>query len=252
MNKQIKTALLVVIAAFLSWIGISKLGKFTQEHSAQQLVTETDNVNNNLDLDSLKSNKTKLQKAISRLEKIPSLPELPYQKAQKDLAELRPRLVNIESKLKIEEQSLASLQSALQLDDEATALVKNQSYSRKNWQESKNKWEQAINLLQNIPANTFVSDAAKQVLAACQSNFADVSKGLVKNQAVDYSNSDNTASDSHSSSSSTSSYSGSGSASIYIHPYTRSDGTHIQGHYRSIKGTRVGGFGSFRSGGAHA
>jgi bacterioferritin (cytochrome b1) len=383
MNKQIKTALLIIIAAFLSWTGISKLGKFTQEQSAQQqtlaqvqqLVTEADNVNNNLDLNSLKSNQTKLQQAITTLEKIPNLPGLPYQKAQKDLAELRPRLLTIESKLKIEEQALASLQSALKLDDEAAAFVKNQSFSQKNWQESKNKWEQAINLLQNIPANTFVSDAAKQGLAACQRNYTDVSKGLeFENQSVqsfnsaieasqkavqitanspytlpdllnaksqwqlainlltnlpsgtvvstqaesqlieyrknyrtvsdaidqiekckadnlsfetsctdnisleitpiqtalnnntepetsetseaettDYSNSDNTASDSNSSySSSIGSYSRSGSGSVYVHPYTRSNGTHVQGHYRSSPGTRVGGFGSFRSGGAHS
>ena len=387
MNKQIKTWLFIAIASFLGWIGISKLGKFQQEYSVQQqalaqvqqLVTEADSINNNSDLNSLEVNQTKLQQIITTLEKIPNLPGLPYQKAQKDLAELRPRLVNIESKLKTEEQASANLEAALKLDDEAAKLIENQSYSSESWQSAKSKWEQAINLLQNIPAKTFVSDAAKKGLLACQRNYSDVTQGLAnedkafqnlnlavevaqkaakltanspytlpdllnaklqwqsainlltnlpsgtiastkaESQLVEYrknyrnvsdaidqiekckadklsfessctdnisldittqssvtalnidsepktsessevATSDDSSSDSETSgydSSDTSrigvgTYSGFSSGSVYVHPYTRRNGTHVSGYYRSSSGTRVGGFGSFRSGGAHS
>jgi len=43
-----------------------------------------------------------------------------------------------------------------------------------------------------------------------------------------------------------------GSSYVYVHPYTRSNGTNIQGYYRSKPGIRVGGFGHSRTGGAHS
>ncbi|MDB9372330.1 tetratricopeptide repeat protein [Nodularia sphaerocarpa] len=184
MSKKIKTGFFIAIAIFLAWIGISKSGKFAQEYSLQQqalgqvqkLVNETENINDISDFNSLKFTRDSLQKTITTIEEIPNFPGIPYQKAQKDLAELRPRLANVESKLKIEEQALANLESALKLDKEAANIVKEQTYSQTTWKESKDKWAQAINLLENIPANTFVSDAATKGLVACKRNFSDVSQ----------------------------------------------------------------------------
>ncbi len=183
MNKQIKTWIFIGIASFLAWIGITKLGNITQESSvqqqalaqAEQLATETNNIKN-LDLNSLKINQNKIQKTIATLEKVPNLPGFSYQQAQKKLTELRSTLIAVESKLKIEEPASANLEVALKLDKEAAALVQNQSYNPESWQDAKNKWEQAINLLNNIPANTLVSGAAQKGLVACKRNYADVSQ----------------------------------------------------------------------------
>ena len=40
------------------------------------------------------------------------------------------------------------------------------------------------------------------------------------------------------------------SGSVYVHGYTRSNGTHVSGYTRSAPSSRVSGFGSFRSGGS--
>ncbi|HEY9661780.1 MAG TPA: hypothetical protein V6C65_25270, partial [Allocoleopsis sp.] len=41
-----------------------------------------------------------------------------------------------------------------------------------------------------------------------------------------------------------------GSGSTYVPGYTRSDGTYVRGHSRSLPGSRSSGFGSGRSGGS--
>ncbi|ABA25003.1 hypothetical protein Ava_B0292 (plasmid) [Trichormus variabilis ATCC 29413] len=188
MNKRIKTWLFIAIASFLGWVGISRIGAITQGYSGQQealaqaqnLVT-TSNINR-LDLDSLRINDAKVKQIIATLEKIPNLPGLPYQEAQKKLAQLRLFSIELESKLKIEEPASANLAEALKLDQEAAALVKGQYYRSESWQEAKDKWEKAINLLNQIPANTNVSDVVKKGLAACQRNYSDVAKVIAEEE----------------------------------------------------------------------
>ncbi len=187
MMKNIKTWIIIAIATVLGLLGISKLLKLQQESSAQQqaliqaqnLVAETENINNVADLNTLKGYHKKLQETISTLEKIPNLPGLPYLKAQRDLDELRPLSAKVESQLKTEEQASTSLDSALKLDQEAAKLVE-APYSPENWQQAQDKWEQAITILQKISSNTFIADAVKKGLIACQRNYANITQQLAK------------------------------------------------------------------------
>ena len=183
MSTKKKTWVVVVIAAFLSWVGINKIIQITKDYSAHQqaisdvqgIINENSNIKSIPNLDLLKSRQTKIQQTIETLKLVPNLPGYPYQNAQNQISQLTQLLTNIEPKIQIEEEASSNLQLALRLDDEAAKIVKDKSYSN-NWQEAKSKWQQAINLLQKIPAGTSVFDAANQGILACQRNLDDVGK----------------------------------------------------------------------------
>lgn len=190
-NMKIKTWLAVPLVALLSWTALTNLVDFTKEHSVQQqalvkikpLLAEAVNYNT-LDINSLNATQTKLKQTISTLEKIPNLPGFAYQQAQNNLAQLRPLLGTIESKLKTEEQASANLESARHLNTEAVKLVI-KPYSVEGWQQAKNKWQQALKLLESIPAGTFVSAQAKDGLATCRLGYTAVTEKItVENKAV--------------------------------------------------------------------
>ncbi|WP_066425129.1 hypothetical protein [Anabaena sp. 4-3] len=183
MSRKNKPWLAIVIASLLSWFGVSKILQITKEYSAHQqaitdiqgIINENSNINSIPNLDALKSNRTKIQQSIEKLKLVPNIPGSPYQNAQKQILQLNQLLVQLDSKIQVEEEASTNLQAAIQLDNEAATLVKGKSYSHK-WLEAKNKWQQAISILEKIPAGTYVSDTAKLGILSVKRNFDDVSK----------------------------------------------------------------------------
>lgn len=183
MNVKKKTWIVLVIAAMFSWAGIDKIIQISKDYSAhslaiadvQGIVNQSSNINSFSNLDALKSSQTKIQVSIKKLKEIPNLPGYPYQNAQNKISLLNEVLVKIESKVKVEEEALNNLQAAQRLDNEAALLVKDKSYSN-SWQEAKNKWQQAINLLEKISTETYVSETTKQGISAIKHNLDDVGK----------------------------------------------------------------------------
>lgn len=175
-NMKIKTWLAVPIVALLGWTALTNSTNFTKYYSVQQqtlaklqpLVTEAGNYNNISDINSLQATQTKLKQTTSTLDKVPNLPGFAYQQAQNALAQLRPLLSKVEEKLKTEEQASDNLESARNLNKEAIKLIQKKPYLVEDWQQAKSKWQQAIDLLENIPSGTFISAQVKDGLATCR------------------------------------------------------------------------------------
>ncbi|BBD69580.1 hypothetical protein NIES4072_30850 [Nostoc commune NIES-4072] len=79
---------------------------------------------------------------------------------------------SISQRVLVEKQALANLESAQKLAIEANLFVKNSPQSLLIRQQAQDKWQQAINLLEAIPENTFVSIQAKEMLPIFKTNYA--------------------------------------------------------------------------------
>ncbi len=117
---------------------------------------------------------TKWQQAVNLLESIPEQTSISI-RAKKQLATYRVNYTVISKRLLIEKQAVANIESAQKLAIEATFVVQNSPESILVWQQAKDKWEQAINLLEDIPEGTSVSIQAKEILLVYKANSATIS-----------------------------------------------------------------------------
>lgn len=183
MNTNKKTWIILVIVTMFSWAGINKIIHISKDYSAYSsaiadvpsIVNQSSNINNFSNLDALKSSQTKIQNTIKKLKEIPNFPGYPYQNAQNKIHLLDQLLVKNDSKVKDEEEAFNNLKTAQNLDNEASLLVKDKTYSN-NWKKAKNKWQQAIDLLQKISADSYVSNTAKQGILTIKRNLDDIDK----------------------------------------------------------------------------
>jgi hypothetical protein len=84
-----------------------------------------------------------------------------------------------------EESAIANFKSAQNLGMEAAALVQNPPHPLTLWQQAANKWQEAIDLLVNIPEGTTISFRAKKQLASYRVNHNAINKRLlIEKQAV--------------------------------------------------------------------
>ncbi|QKQ72264.1 hypothetical protein [Nostoc sp. TCL240-02] len=119
--------------------------------------------------------KTKWHQAIMLLDSIPDETSV-YDKAKKKLAYYQINYKSITQRVLIEKKAVANLESAQKLAIEANLLVQNSHHLLLIQQQAKNKWEQAINLLEAIPESTSVSIQAKETLPIYKINYANISK----------------------------------------------------------------------------
>ncbi|MFN6570702.1 hypothetical protein [Dendronalium sp. ChiSLP03b] len=117
---------------------------------------------------------TKWQQAIKLLATIPKGTSV-FEQAQKKLARYRLNYTAISEKALNEKQAVANWQLAQKLATEATFFVQNSPRSVLVWQQARDKWQQAIDLLETIPENTFISKQAKETLPSYKTNYAAMS-----------------------------------------------------------------------------
>ncbi len=123
--------------------------------------------------------KTKWQQAVNLLTSIPEETSVTV-KAKHKLIRYRINYNVISQKVLVENKALADLELAHKLAIEAAFFVQTSPNSVLVWQQAKEKWQQAINLLEAIPASTAVSSQAKEMLASYKTNYAAIS-AVVKN-----------------------------------------------------------------------
>jgi hypothetical protein len=116
---------------------------------------------------------TKWQQAIKLLASIPKGTSV-FEQAQHKLARYRLNYTAISKKASNEKQALANWQLAQKLATEATFFAQNSPRSVVVLEEAKSKWQQAINLLETIPENTFISKQAKEMLPRYKTNYASL------------------------------------------------------------------------------
>ena len=117
----------------------------------------------------------KWRQAINLLDSIPNETSV-YDQAKNKLAYYRINYKFISQRVLIEKKALANLESAQKLAIEANLFGQNSSHSLLIRQQAKDKWKQAINLLEAIPESTSVSIQAKKMLPIFKTNYAAISQ----------------------------------------------------------------------------
>ncbi|MBD2452778.1 hypothetical protein H6G80_01510 [Nostoc sp. FACHB-87] len=120
---------------------------------------------------------SKWQEAIKLLENIPKKTSV-FIKAKDKLVLYRLNHQAISQKVIVEKQALNNLATAHKLAIEANFLIQSSPRSRSVRRQAKSKWQQAIKILKTIPANTFVSQQAKETLVNYQANYREISKNI--------------------------------------------------------------------------
>jgi len=118
---------------------------------------------------------TKWYQAINLLDSIPAETSV-YEQANNKLTYYRINYNAISQRVFLEKKALANLESAQKLAIEANLVLQNSSYSVLEKQQAKDKWQQAINLLETIPESTSVSIQAKETLPIYKTNYAAISQ----------------------------------------------------------------------------
>ncbi|MGK7921427.1 MAG: hypothetical protein AB4080_15610 [Trichodesmium sp.] len=116
---------------------------------------------------------------IELLESIKLLEEIPKgttlkKEADKLLQTYRQDYQNLRAKLIVEKTATSKLVTAKKLGTEASVIVQNPPHPAQVWQEAKAKWEEAINLLQEIPQDTFVATEAVERIDLYRTNYKAV------------------------------------------------------------------------------
>ncbi|WP_062292845.1 hypothetical protein [Nostoc piscinale] len=120
---------------------------------------------------------SKWLEAIRLLENIPQKTSV-FIKVKDKLVRYRLNHQAISQKVTTEKQALDNLATAHKLAIEANFLIQSSPHSRSVRRQAKSKWQQAINILKVIPANTFVSQQAKETLVNYQANYREISKNI--------------------------------------------------------------------------
>ncbi|MCC5628658.1 hypothetical protein LC613_11335 [Nostoc sphaeroides CHAB 2801] len=115
----------------------------------------------------------KWYQAIILLDSIPNQTSV-SDRAKKKLAYYQINYKSISQRVLVEKQALANLELAQKLATEANLFVKNSPHSLLIRQQAKEKWKQAINLLEAIPESTSVSIQAKETLPIYKTNYAAI------------------------------------------------------------------------------
>jgi hypothetical protein len=117
----------------------------------------------------------KWHQAIILLDSIPDKTSI-YDQAKNKLAYYQINYKSISQRVLIEKKALANLESAQKLAIEANLFFHNSPHSLLIQQQAKDKWEQAINLLEAIPETTSIYIQAKEMLTIYKTNYAATSQ----------------------------------------------------------------------------
>ncbi|YAF98177.1 MAG: hypothetical protein AB3A66_11215 [Nodularia sp. CChRGM 3473] len=117
--------------------------------------------------------KTKWQQAIDLLASIPEGTSV-YPQAKSRLLRYRLNHTAISKRALTEQKAMANLQAAQKLAAEATFFVQNSPQSVLALKQAKDKWHQAIKLLEGIPKSTSTYKQAQETLFSYKTNYASV------------------------------------------------------------------------------
>ncbi|MBD2094068.1 hypothetical protein H6F90_02725 [Trichocoleus sp. FACHB-591] len=190
---KVKAVLAALGLAVLGWIGVGSWINYSQAQSLQRetlskvklLVSQPETPSKPSDLNSLRAYYKQLQETVSNLEKISNTPGLSHQKSQAALIEVRPLLTNTEQQLKLEEQALANLETAKRINLEAGDLAENPINPLEDWQQSRDKFQEASNILKSIPKNTFATAEAESMLSTVRLSHTNINRQLSAEDKAD-------------------------------------------------------------------
>ncbi len=175
LNLLVAFSLLVVLIP-VGWFGGNRGFQEYTRYKANSLVAPTGSAIAATNINDLKIQQQQLKEAIALLESIPSMPWSSYQQARADIDNILLRLQTVEEKIKVEEEALTTLQTAVELATELSNNTNKLDTQISNLRESKTKWRKIIALLDSIPEETFVFQQAQQYLAEYRSKYNAIAK----------------------------------------------------------------------------
>ncbi|MCY7332150.1 MAG: hypothetical protein LH649_05720 [Pseudanabaena sp. CAN_BIN31] len=175
MNAKIVSlsAVAAITVVFSGWFGWTTYQRSVYEGllaSAEEVTTKISNDSQPVSLEVLGARQKNISAAISSLDKIPPSSGDIYSKAQKRWGELQELKAKVTQMMENEQQSINSLAQAKALTDEASKNAKKTSLSTEEWKMTHGKYQEAIALLEKIPANRSVKAEANQNLTGYRKN----------------------------------------------------------------------------------
>ncbi|BCL38233.1 hypothetical protein [Nostoc sp. MS1] len=123
---------------------------------------------------------TKWQQAIVFLNRIPHGTSVSA-KAEERLIRYQRNYKSINEKAAVEKQAINNLETAQKLATEAAFFMRNAPNSLSAWEQAKDKWQQAIQLLENIPKNSYAYQEAQTNLSYYKTHYAAIN-AIIQNR----------------------------------------------------------------------
>lgn len=183
--------LIIVILALGYGSSIIWLNKVQQKSiaEAKTKIASLGDINQDSNLNKLRIARTKLPEAIAILEETIQLPGIPLQPIPREIVKLNFQLTAVERKLYLEEYGLTYLKVAKQTAMAAAILVQNPPHPVDTWHQAKQKWQEAINLLEQIPQESASYSEAQAKLKLYRENHQIITKRFeLAKQAIEINN----------------------------------------------------------------
>lgn len=156
-----------IAVAGTGWFGWTTYQRGVYESflaSAEEVTTKVSSDNAPASIDVLSARQKNIDEAISTLNKIPSSSGDIYRKAQERWNKLKELDAQLTQRIENEKLALSSFDKAKALTEGANRNPKISSLSMQDLQSAYGKYQEAVFLLEKIPANTSVTTEAKQNL----------------------------------------------------------------------------------------
>ncbi len=132
--------------------------------------------------ESLEQAKTNVNEALKLVDKIPDYPTYPYEEAQATKVKINEKLKAIQENEKLllanDDKAKEALKSAMTIATEAVKISSNPPHTVVIWEQARNKWQQAIKLLESAPKPTSIAKEIEEKINAYQNNLKIVNQKI--------------------------------------------------------------------------
>jgi len=177
-----------IAVAGTGWFGWTTYQRSIHESflaSAEEITTKIGSDNAPASLDVLSARQKNIDVAISTLNKIPPSSGDIYRKAQERWSNLKELDAQLTQRIENEKLAISSFEKAKALTDEANRNPKISSLSMQDLQSAYGKYQEAVFLIEKIPANTSVMTEAKQNLEKSRKNSEVVLREYQKRESLE-------------------------------------------------------------------
>jgi hypothetical protein len=190
MNSKIVVwgSVATVAVVVTSWFGWTTYQRSVYEGllaSAEEITTKISSDNAPASLDVLSARRKNIDVAISTLNKIPPSSGDIYRKAQERWNKLKELDAQLTQRIENEKLAISSFEKAKALTDEANRNPKISSLTMQDLQSAYGKYQEAVFLLEKIPANTSVTAEVKQNLEKSRKNSEVVLREYQKRESLE-------------------------------------------------------------------
>jgi hypothetical protein len=127
-------------------------------------------------LETLAGTRNRLQTIISQLEEISDRPASLYTDAQAELSTLRPKLIEFDRKINVEQAANKNLESSKNITIEAAKSTQNPPHKSTVWKSAQEKRQQALKLLEDVTTESVLYGDAQQRIKPYRAELVQITK----------------------------------------------------------------------------